>query len=65
MDNKDFLDGWREEVGIKNSKGEIKHYEGGCESDPTADAIREYMRQEALKEKAEKAKKAEAEELGL
>ena len=56
MDNKDFLDSWREEVGIKNSKGEVKHYAGGSEYDPTAEAIMAYMReQEKLeKQKAEK-----------
>jgi len=46
MENKDFLDGWREENGIKNSKGEVKHYAGGCEWDPTAEAIRRYLEEE-------------------
>lgn len=45
--NYDALDGWREEVGIKNSKGEVKHYAGGCEYDPTAEAIMAYEREQA------------------
>lgn len=45
--NYDALDGWREEVGIKNSKGEVKHYAGGCEYDPMVEAIREYEREQA------------------
>lgn len=53
----DSLDGWREEVGIKTSKGEIKHYAGGCEYDPTAEAIRAYMQEEERKkQQAEKSK---------
>lgn len=51
MENKDFLDGWREENGIKNSKGEVKHYAGGCEWDATAEAIREYLLEEERKAK--------------
>ena len=53
MENKDFLDSWREEVGIKNSKGEVKHYEGGSEYDPTVEAIKAYLREEELKKKRE------------
>jgi hypothetical protein len=54
----DSLDGWREEVGIKTSKGEVKHYAGGSEYDPTAEAIRAYIEEEARKAKAaEQAKK--------
>ena len=45
----DALDGWREEVGIKTTKGEVKHYAGGCEYDPTAEAIMAYMREEEAK----------------
>ena len=51
-ENYDFLDSWREEVGIKNSKGETKHYSGGSEYDPTAEAIRAYL--EAEKQKKQK-----------
>lgn len=52
MDQKyDALDSWREEVGIKTTKGEIKHYEGGCEYDETAEAIRAYL--EAQKKQQE------------
>ena len=47
----DSLNGWREEVGIKNYKGEVKHYEGGCEYDPTAEAIMAYMREQEAKNK--------------
>lgn len=55
MDQKyDALDGWREEVGIKTTKGEIKHYEGGCEWDPTAEAIRAYMEAEKRKQQQDK-----------
>lgn len=53
----DSLDGWREEVGIKNSKGEVKHYAGGSEYDPTAEAIRAYIEEEARKAKAAQAQK--------
>lgn len=53
MENKDFLDSWREENGIKNSNGEVKHYEGGCEYDATAEAIRQYMLEEERKAKKE------------
>lgn len=51
-ENYDFLDSWKEENGIKNSKGEVKHYAGGSEYDPTAEAIRAYM--EEQKRKAQK-----------
>lgn len=55
MDQKyDGLDGWREEVGIKNSKGEVKHYEGGSEYDPTAEAIKAYMEAEKRKQQEDK-----------
>ena len=54
MENKDFLDGWREENGIKNSKGEVKHYAGGCEYDATAEAIRAYLLEEERKNKIKK-----------
>lgn len=47
----DALDSWREEVGIKNSKGEVKHYEGGCEWDPTAEAIKAYLEEQKKKER--------------
>lgn len=53
----DSLDGWRQEVGIKTSKGEVRHYAGGCEYDATAQAIMEYEREQARK-KAEEQKKA-------
>lgn len=59
MENKDFLDSWREENGMKNSKGEVKHYAGGSEYDPTAEAIRAYMREQ--EELAKKSKKNEDE----
>lgn len=50
MDQKyDALDSWREEVGIRTTKGEVKYYEGGSEYDPTAEAIRRYMEQERRK----------------
>lgn len=52
----DSLDGWREEVGIKTSKGEIKHYAGGCEYDPTAEAIRAYMQEEERNKQSEETK---------
>ena len=45
MENKDFLNGWREENGIKGAK----HYAGGCDYDPTAEAIRQYMMAEERK----------------
>ena len=48
----DSLDGWRQEVGIKTSKGEVKHYAGGCEYDPTAEAIMAYEREQEAKRKA-------------
>ena len=51
MDQKyDALDGWREEVGIKNSKGEIKHYEGGSEHDATYEALVAYIKKQKQKE---------------
>lgn len=57
-ENYDFLDGWREEVGIKTRKGEVKCYAGGSEYDATAEAIRAYMehekRQKELNEQLEK-----------
>ncbi len=54
MDQKyDALDTWREEVGIKTTKGEIKHYAGGCEYDATAEAIRAYLEAEKQKKKEE------------
>lgn len=43
--NYDSLRGWREE---------ITKYAGGTEEDATADAIREYMRQEEAKKRAAK-----------
>lgn len=52
MENKDFLNGWREENGINGAK----HYAGGCEGDATADAIREYMLAERKRTAVEKAK---------
>lgn len=42
---KDFLDGWREETRV---------YEGGCEYDATAEAIRQYLLQEELENKEDK-----------
>lgn len=48
----DSLDGWRKEVGIKTSKGEVRHYAGGCEYDPTAEAIMAYEREQEAKRKA-------------
>lgn len=45
---KDFLDGWRES---------IRKYEGDGEYDATAEAIREYLREEELKK--QKAKEEE------
>lgn len=53
----DSLDGWRESVGIKNSKGVVKHYAGDCEYDPTAEAIRAY-------EEEQKRKKQQEQDLG-
>ena len=52
MDQKyDALDSWREEVGIKTTKGEIKKYSGDPEHDPTYDAIVAYIkREEEIKE---------------
>ena len=51
MDQKyDALDSWREEVGIKTSKGEVKHYEGGSEWDPTAEAIKAYLKAQEQKQ---------------
>ncbi|MBE7082220.1 MAG: hypothetical protein E7378_00865 [Clostridiales bacterium] len=52
----DGFDGWREENGFETTKGTKKHYEGGCEYDPTAEAILEYMRAQELKKKQEKNK---------
>ena len=49
----DGLDGWREENGFKNSKGETLHYEGGSEYDPTYEAILAYERQQKLKQEKE------------
>lgn len=46
----DALDSWREENGMQTSRGTIKHYEGGCEYDPTAEAIRAYMEAEKRKQ---------------
>lgn len=43
----DPLDGWRDEVNIKNSKGEVRRYAGGSEYDPTAEAIMAYEREQA------------------
>ena len=57
MENKDFLNGWREENGI----GAKKHYAGGCEGDATADAIREYMLAEERKRTAVENAKPELE----
>ena len=61
--NYDALDGWREEVGIKKSNGQTIRYEGGCEDDPTAEAIREYERMQAelARREQEKAKGPEKE----
>ena len=61
MDNQkyDGLDSWREEVGIKTTKGETKHYEGGSEYDATADAIRAYN-EEQIKKQREFASKLES-----
>lgn len=42
---KDFLDGWREETRV---------YEGGCEYDATAEAIKQYLLQEELENKEDK-----------
>lgn len=50
----DSLDGWREEVGIRTTKGEVKHYAGGCEYDLTAEAIRAYMAEQERKAKEQK-----------
>ena len=47
----DYLDGWREDVGIKNSKGEVKRYEGDSEYDPTAEAIKANIREEERRKK--------------
>ena len=49
----DGLDSWREENGMKTTKGETKHYEGGSEYDPTYEAILEYERQQKLKKQQE------------
>lgn len=50
MDQKyDALNSWREENGIKKPNGERIRYEGGCESDPTAEAIRRYLQEEQKK----------------
>lgn len=56
----DALDGWREENGIKNSKGEIKKYAGGCEYDPTYEAIIAYEKEQQKKD----LKKLESLEMG-
>lgn len=47
----DALDSWREEVGIKTTKGEVKHYEGGSEYDPTYEALIAYQRSQEAKAK--------------
>ncbi len=60
MENKDFLNGWREENGINGAK----HYAGGCEGDATADAIREYMLAEERKRTALENSKPELENTG-
>ncbi len=50
MDQKyDALDSWREENGIKKPNGERIRYEGGCEDDSTAEAIRRYLQEEQKK----------------
>lgn len=46
----DALDSWREENGMKTTKGTVKHYEGGSEYDPTAEAIKAYIEQEKRKQ---------------
>lgn len=47
---KDFLDGWREAT---------RKYEGDCEYDATAEAIKAYLRYEQEKKEQEKKSKDE------
>lgn len=42
---KDYLDGWREST---------RKYEGDCEYDATAEAIKAYLKEQELKEQAKK-----------
>lgn len=63
--NYDALDGWREEVGIKNSKGEVKHYAGGCEYDPTAEAIMEYEQEQARIAKERNSARGDSKDLDM
>lgn len=63
--NYDSLDGWREEVGIKNSKGEVKHYAGGSEYDPTAEAIMEYEREQARIARERKSIRGDSKDLDM
>ena len=42
---KDYLDGWRELT---------RKYEGDCEYDATAEAIKAYLKEQELKEQAKK-----------
>ena len=41
----------------ENSKGEVKHYEGGSEYDPTVEAIKAFIRDEERKKKAQEAER--------
>ena len=51
MDQKyDALDSWREENGLKNSKGQVKHYEGGSEHDATYEALMAYVLEQKKKQ---------------
>jgi len=46
----DGLDSWREENGMRTTKGTVKHYEGGCEYDPTYEAIKAYEEEQKRKQ---------------
>ena len=48
----DALDSWREENGFKTTTGRTVKYEGGSEYDPTAEAIKAYIMQKKMEEKA-------------
>ena len=52
-ENYDALDGWREEIGMKNSRGEVKHYSGGSEHDATYEALVAYIKEQKKKEQDE------------
>ena len=58
--DKDFLDSWREDVGIKKDKDGRRMYYGSCEEeDSLVTAVREYEREQAEKAKNEKSKEEE------